>query len=68
MRAHPTQIRSQQYREQGILGSLRRHGRRALVNANAVCADPGTCWRMVSRPPGLWYHSNSRTDRLEPVA
>ena len=33
--------------------------------ANAVRAEPGLCWRMVSRGPG--YRAGSPTDCLEPV-
>ena len=33
--------------------------------ANAVRAEPGRCWRMVSRPAG--YRVDTPTDCLEPV-
>jgi hypothetical protein len=33
--------------------------------ANAVRAEPGQCWRMVSRGPG--YRMGSPTDCSEPV-
>ena len=33
--------------------------------ANAVRAEPGVCWRMVSRGPG--YRVDTPTDCLEPV-
>jgi len=33
--------------------------------ANAVRAEPGQCWQMVSRPPG--FRVDTPTDCLEPV-
>jgi hypothetical protein len=33
--------------------------------ANAIRAEPGICWRMVSRPPG--YRVGTPTDCPEPV-